>query len=118
MRSSPGEDGKLESRKQSTSILDMDLLAKEAEHLANPQTQSDESTSMTADLTDSQFQLIGYGEELDMELEAMNDAINRRAQRKNVLKQNPRLTSTQKHSQTSLQSQGQMSVLNGWQRYK
>lgn len=110
MRNSPGEDGKPESRKQSTSILDMDLLAKEAEHLANPQTQSDENTSMTADLTDSQFQLIGYGEELDMELEAMNDAINRRAQRKNVLKQNPRPTSTQKRSQASLQSQGQMSV--------
>ncbi|EFO65543.1 Hypothetical protein GLP15_5220 [Giardia lamblia P15] len=103
---------KPESRRQSTSVLDLDLLAKEAERLASPRLRSNEHTSMSADLTDSQFQLIGYGEELDMELEAMNDAISRRTQQRSVLKQNPGpQTCSQKRFQASTR-QSQMSVFD------
>lgn len=108
IRDSPTEDySKPESRKQSTSVLDLDLLAKEAERLASPRLRSNEHTSMSADLTDSQFQLIGYGEELDMELEAMNDAISKRTQQRSVLRQSP---GPQPRSQPRLQKRSQASV--------
>lgn len=114
IRDSPNDgDSKPESRKQSTSILDMDLLADEAERLNDVQERYEENNSMSADLTDSQFQLIGYGEELDMELEALNDAMNKRAQRRSVLKQNPGSQNPpQMRNQANTQSRGQMSVFD------
>lgn len=114
IRDPPNEsDGNLESRKQSTSILDMDLLAEEAERLNNAQEGYEENNSMKSDLTDSQFQLIGYGEELDIELEALNDAIQKRIHRKNILKQNTEHNDLpQRPIQVSSQSYGQMSVFD------